>query len=337
MNAKIAARFAIIGLLVAAAAAVWVLRDRIDLARLEALVASAGMLGPLAYMALYALATVLFLPGALFGIAGGALFGPVWGSVWNLVGATIGATISFLVARHLAASWVERRASGVVKRLVQGVEAEGWRFVAVTRLVPFVPFNLLNYALGLTRIRLDHYILASLICMAPGTVAYTWLGHAGKEALAGNASAVRYALLALGLLALIAFAPRFVRRLRPQRPAWIEPRELKAQLDAGKPPVVIDVRNPDEFEGELGRIESALNLPIGELPNRIAEIEAARQRAIAVVCRTDKRSAKAVEILRAAGFGNVAVLRGGMEQWRTEGFPVTRRSTAPTEAKGGVA
>jgi rhodanese-related sulfurtransferase len=141
----------------------------------------------------------------------------------------------------------------------------------------------------------------------------------------------------LGLLALIAFAPRFVRRLRPERSAWIEPRELKAQLDAGKPPVVIDVRNPDEFEGELGRIESALNLPVGQLPNRISELEAARERAIAIVCRTDKRSAKAAEILRAAGFGDVAVLRGGMEQWRTEGFPVARPRTAPAEAKGGFA
>jgi uncharacterized membrane protein YdjX (TVP38/TMEM64 family) len=85
--------------------------------------------------------------------------------------------------------------------------------------VPFVPFNLLNYALGLTRIRFDRYVLASLVCMAPGSAAYTWLGFAGKEAIAGEASAVRYALLALGLLAILAFLPRFVRRLRGGRKA----------------------------------------------------------------------------------------------------------------------
>lgn len=334
MNSKIVTRVAIIVLLAATGAGAWAFRDWIDLARLEALVDSAGALGPLAYMALYALATVLFLPGALFGIAGGALFGPVWGSLWNLIGATVGATISFLIARYLAAGWVERRAGGAVKRLVQGVEAEGWRFVAVTRLVPFVPFNLLNYALGLTRIRLDHYIVASFVCMVPGTVAYTWLGHAGKEALAGNASAVRYALLALGVLALIAFIPRLLRRFRTERSAWVEASELKAQLDAGRPPLLIDVRNPDEFEGELGHIESALNLPVGELPKRMSEIEHARKRAIVAVCRTDKRSAKAAEILRAGGFGKVAVLRGGMDQWRAKSYPVAHSRAPRAETQG---
>jgi len=323
MNRKIATRIAIVALLAAAAAGAWFLRDRIDLARLEALVDSAGALGPMAYMALYALATVLFLPGALFGIAGGALFGPVWGSVWNLIGATVGATLSFLAARFLAAGWVERRAGGVVKRLVQGVEAEGWRFVAVTRLVPFVPFNILNYALGLTRIRLDHYVLASFVCMVPGTVAYTWLGHAGKEALGGNASAVRYALLALGLLALIAFVPRLLRHFRSGRSAWIEAPALKAQLDAGDRPMLVDVRNSDEFDGDLGHIPSALNIPVGELTSRMAQLESARKSAIVAVCRTDKRSARAAEMLRAAGFGKVAVLRGGMERWRAEGYPVS--------------
>jgi uncharacterized membrane protein YdjX (TVP38/TMEM64 family) len=56
---------------------------------------------------------------------------------------------------------------------------EGWRFVALMRLVPLVPFNLLNYALGLTGISLSAYVLASAICMLPGTIAYTWLGYAG--------------------------------------------------------------------------------------------------------------------------------------------------------------
>ena len=74
------------------------------------------------------------------------------------------------------------------------MEAEGWRFVAFVRLVPLFPFNLLNYALGLTRIPLVAYVLASLVCMAPGTLAYTWLGYAGREAIAGNDAAIRYGL-----------------------------------------------------------------------------------------------------------------------------------------------
>jgi len=103
-----------------------------------------------------------------------------------------------------------------LQRLITGVEAEGWRFVAFVRLVPFFPFNLTNYAVGLTRISLKHYVLASLVCMAPGTLAYTWLGYAGREALAGNATAIRNGLIALALLAAIAFLPRLIRRLRRQ-------------------------------------------------------------------------------------------------------------------------
>ena len=324
MTSKTAARVAALGLLTVAAVVAFMFRDRLDFARLDAVVASAGVLGPAAYMATYALATVLFVPGAIFGIAGGALFGPVWGTVWNLAGATAGAALSFLAARHFAADWVERKTGGLTKRLIAGVEAEGWRFVAVARLVPFVPFNLLNYALGLTRISFGQYVLASLICMAPGAAAYTWLGFAGKATLAGEASAIRYSLLAVGLLTIMAFAPRFLRRLRSGRPAWIEADELKAMLDADAPPLVVDVRGRGEFDGELGHLVPALNLPIDELAARLPELQHARQRRVVLVCHTDKRSAKAAEVLRDAGFVDVVVLRGGIARWRAAGHPVTR-------------
>jgi len=324
MIAKTATRLALFGFLAAAAIVAFTLRDHLDLARLDAVVASAGALGPLAYVAAFALATTLFVPGAVFGIAGGALFGPIWGTLWNLAGATAGAALSFLVARHLAADWVERKAGGVSRRLIAGVEAEGWRFVAVARLVPFVPFNVLNYALGLTRIGFGQYVLASLVCMAPGAAAYTWLGFAGKEVLAGEASAIHYSLLALGLLAIMAFVPRFLRRLRNEPVAWIEAAELKTLLDADDPPLVVDVRSRAEFEGELGHIVPALNLPVEDLPARLAALDDARRRKVALVCHTDKRSAKGAEILRAAGFADVVVLRGGITRWRAAGHPVSR-------------
>jgi uncharacterized membrane protein YdjX (TVP38/TMEM64 family) len=207
-------------------------REQIDPAVLDAWIAGLGSWAPVGYVAVYALATIAFVPGTIFGLAGGALFGPVWGTVCNLVGATAGATLAFLVARYLAADWIARKAGGRLGRLIAGVEAEGWRFVAFVRLVPLFPFNLSNYALGLTRIPLGHYVLASLVCMAPGTVAYTWLGYAGREALAGDAAAVRYGLLGLGLLVAIAFLPRLLRGVRGA-PAWIDPRELERRRRAG--------------------------------------------------------------------------------------------------------
>jgi uncharacterized membrane protein YdjX (TVP38/TMEM64 family) len=154
-------------------AAAWAFRDHFDAAALQAWVESAGAAGPVIFIAIYAAATVLFLPGAVVTLAGGALFGPVWGTLWNLSGATLGATLAFLIARHLGADWVARRAGPRLRSLNEGVSAEGWRFIAFVRLVPLFPFNLLNYALGLTRIPLPAYVLASAIFMLPGAIAYT--------------------------------------------------------------------------------------------------------------------------------------------------------------------
>jgi uncharacterized membrane protein YdjX (TVP38/TMEM64 family) len=205
---------------VIAGAAIWLAlnRDRLDPALIEISMQELGLWAPLGYVALFALGTVLLIPGAIFGLAGGVLFGPVWGAVLNLIGATLGATLAFLAARYLAADWVRRKAGGRLDRLIAGVEAEGWRFVAFVRLVPLVPFTLLNYALGLTHIPLLPYVVASLVCMAPGTIAYTYLGYAGREAFAGGETMVRTGLIALALLALAAFIPRIVRRIRAAGP-----------------------------------------------------------------------------------------------------------------------
>lgn len=301
-------------------------RDSLDQAFIESSIRDLGLWAPLGHVFVFAIATVVFLPGAIFGLAGGALFGPLWGTALNLAGATLGATASFLIARYVAADWVRRKAGGRLEQLIAGVEAEGWRFVAFTRLVPLFPFNLLNYALGLTRIPLVHYVLASIVCMAPGTLAYTWLGHAGREALAGNAGAIRYGLIALGLLAAIAFLPRLVRRLRRQEnPHWMEVDELANGLRQPGGCAVIDVREADEFDGPLGHIADASNMPLGELPRRLMEIRALKEKPVIVVCRTDKRSANAAAVLRDAGFRNVRVLRGGMERWNEEGLPVECR------------
>lgn len=296
-------------------------RDQLDLDALDAWLSGLGFVAPLAYLGLYAVGTIAFLPGALFALAGGALFGPVWGSLLNLVGATIGASIAFLIARYLAGDWVAARSGGRLKRLIEGVEAEGWRFVAFVRLVPLFPFNLTNYALGLTRINFWSYAITSFIAMAPGAIAYTWLGHAGREAFSGDASAIRYGLLALGLLAAIALLPRLIRRMRGKKYQWLDANTLAGRLREDHA-TVVDVRGPDEFEGALGHIAVALNLPLGELPDRLTEIRASRDRSVILVCKTDKRSAAAADVLASAGFRDVSVLRGGMEQWNRDGRPV---------------
>lgn len=319
-----------IGLAIVLVAAIaWAIasRDRFDIGAIESGIRGMGAWAPLGYMGLYIVATVLFLPGSILGLAGGALFGPIWGAIYTLVAATAGATLAFLLSRYVASDWVAARAGGRLKQLIEGVEAEGWRFVAVTRLVPFFPFNLLNYALGLTRIALLPYVLASLICMAPGTIAYTYLGYAGREAFTGGETIVQKGLFALALLALVGFLPRFVRRLRGGKPSpWIEVDGLVDQLAKRRDIAVIDVRGPDEFTGPLGHIATAQNVPVAELPRRLIDISAPKDKPVILVCRTDKRSASAATLLRDAGFSDVSVLRGGMERWNQSGLPVEGRS-----------
>ncbi|RTZ58317.1 MAG: sulfurtransferase, partial [Gammaproteobacteria bacterium] len=210
-------RLLLLAALIAAILAVILNRDRFDAAALQQWVESTGAIGPLAFIAIYALGTVLFLPGSLLTLSGGALFGPLWGTLYNLLGATLGATLAFVIARHLASDWVSEKAGGRLKQLINGVEKEGWRFVAFTRLVPLFPFNLLNYALGLTRIRLGHYVMATFVFMIPGALAYTWLGYTGREAITGGEGLIRKGLLALALLAVAAFLPRWLKMVRNAR------------------------------------------------------------------------------------------------------------------------
>lgn len=308
-----------IGLVAAITLAV-IYRDRFDGAALETWVHDAGPVAPLLFMLVYALAAVLFLPGSVLTLAGGALFGPVFGTVYNLVGATVGATLAFLIARYLASDWVAEKAGGRVKQLINGVEGEGWRFVAFVRLVPLFPFNLLNYALGLTRLKLSHYIMATFLFMLPAAVAFTYLGYAGREAVAGGEGMIQKGLMALALLAVVAFLPRLIASLRSG--PMIDTETFKQMRDTRKDLLVLDVRTADDFVGEQGHIEGAINIPVEELEQRMDELGDYIERPVAIVCRTDKRSAKAELLLAEEGFADLHVVRGGMTKWIEAGLPV---------------
>jgi rhodanese-related sulfurtransferase len=158
--------------------------------------------------------------------------------------------------------------------------------------------------------------------MLPGALAYTYFGFAGREAATGSEGMIRNGLLALGLLALVAFLPRLIARLRAA--PMISTGELQGRLDSGENLLVLDVRGPDEYNGELGHVPVAYNVPVEELRRRLGELDGHRELPVAIVCRTDKRSAKAAEVLRRAGFSDVQVVRGGMEQWNRDGRQVAR-------------
>ncbi len=325
MNANKLIRLGLVLALVAGVVVAYSYRDILDIQALERTVRESGVVAPLLFMAIYALGTVLFFPGSILTLAGGAIFGPVWGTLYNLTGATLGAVLAFVAARYLAQEWVTRRSGGLLKKLLDGVDAEGWKFVAFVRLVPLFPFNLLNYALGLTRIRLWHYVLASYVFMLPGAIAYTYLGYAGREAIAGGEGLIQKSLLALALLAFVAFLPSLVKRLRtvptPVLPT-LNVSELRERLAEGDDVLVLDVRTAEEYRGPLGHIAVARNIPLAELAAREPELRAHLNHPIAVVCRTDRRSAQAIMQLRTAGYTQLLLVPGGMEAWNRDNLPV---------------
>lgn len=182
-------------------------------------ITSLGALGPLAYVATYAAATVALVPGSILTLAAGALFGIARGTVYALTGATLGAAGAFLVSRHAARRQVERRLAADPRfdRLDRAVGREGLKVVFLLRLSPIFPFTLLNYALGLTRVRLGHYLIAS-IGMLPGTLLYVYYGKVAGDvaAIAAGAPVARgtwyWLVLGLGLAATLAVS-LYVARL----------------------------------------------------------------------------------------------------------------------------
>jgi uncharacterized membrane protein YdjX (TVP38/TMEM64 family) len=155
--------------------------------KLRALIEGYGVIAPIVYIAFYSITPSLFLPGLPITIVGGALFGPIWGVVYAITGATIGAIIAFLIGRYLGRSWVEKKlTSPRWKNLDIEVEKNGWKVVAFTRLIPIFPFNLLNYAFGLTKIKLWHYVIASFIFMLPGCIAYVVFSSSFLDLIKGK-------------------------------------------------------------------------------------------------------------------------------------------------------
>ena len=170
-----------------------------------------GASGAALFVVIYIAACVFFIPGSILTLGAGVVFGVVKGSVLVSVASTLGATAAFLVGRYLARDWVARKIEGNAKfkAVDEAVAREGWKIVGLTRLSPVFPFNLLNYAYGLTRVSLRDYFFASWIGMLPGTVMYVYLGSlAGDLARLGagehTRSAGEWALYGVGLLATVA-------------------------------------------------------------------------------------------------------------------------------------
>lgn len=151
------------------------LQEYLQEERLRQFIAPYGLWGPAVLLLLWVIVPVLFLPCLPLTIAGGVLFGPFWGVVYTSIGSTAGASLAFLVARYLARDWVAAKISGSrFSHLDEKVAQHGWKIVALTRLL-LLPYFLLNYAFGLTRVPFLHYALATFFAMLPVTIALVLL------------------------------------------------------------------------------------------------------------------------------------------------------------------
>jgi uncharacterized membrane protein YdjX (TVP38/TMEM64 family) len=165
-----------------------------------------GLWAPLVFILLYSIAPALFLPGLPLTILAGLVFGPVWGVVYTIIGATCGATCAFLIARYIGRDWISSKLSDSRwHKLDEDVAKNGWKVVAITRLIPLFPFNLLNYAFGLTKVRFSHYVLTSFLCMLPATIAFISLSSSIGELLHGKIS--KEFIIGAALLALLSILP----------------------------------------------------------------------------------------------------------------------------------
>jgi uncharacterized membrane protein YdjX (TVP38/TMEM64 family) len=190
-----------------------------------------GVWGPIALAGLYGVACVLFLPGSLLTLGAGFAFGLVRGLLAAMAGSLLGAAAAFLLGRTVARRWVEGRvaANPRFRAVDEAVGREGFKIVLLTRLSPVFPFNLLNYAFGVTRVSFRDYFFASWLGMFPGTVMYVYLGSAAQSlaelaAGGGGGATAQRVLLGVGLLATVAVTVVITRiARRALRGAIVEP------------------------------------------------------------------------------------------------------------------
>ena len=185
-----------------------------------------GPWGPAIFIVIYVAATVLLIPGSVLTLGAGAVFGLIRGTLVVSVASTLAATAAFLIGRYLARAAVARKIEGNEKfaAIDRAVAAEGWKVVFLTRLSPVFPFTLLNYAFGLTQVKLVHYVITSWIGMFPGTVMYVYLGSlANVSAGQRDRTPAEWTLYGVGLLATVVVTILVTRIAKQALSKRIEP------------------------------------------------------------------------------------------------------------------
>jgi uncharacterized membrane protein YdjX (TVP38/TMEM64 family) len=208
---RMVGRLALLLLVIAGIGAAIVNRQSLDA---DSLAAAIGRYpaAPLVFLLVHTLASLVFFPRTVLGVAAGVLFGAWWGTLWAALGSTVGAVVVFLVARYLNAGFIDLENIPRFGPILLRAERGGWRAVAVLRLIPVIPHSLSNYALGLTRLNLGPYAVGSLIGQLPMTIACAQFGAAGEQLAAGKAGWVVPTLIGLAALSVTIIVPKLASR-----------------------------------------------------------------------------------------------------------------------------
>lgn len=189
---------------------------QLDPAWIEAFLARAGLWAPLAYVGMYVIATLLVLPSTVLNLLGGAVFGLGWGLVWTSLAALVAAVVGFVLARTVGQRWAKRRTE---QARTEQLANSSVVYLFAIRLLPLIPYGLVNFAAGLTPMRFRDYCLGTALGTVPGLLPFVWLGSSGRQAIqTGELWPLLGALGSIGLLVLAAqgYKNRYERSRPPQ-------------------------------------------------------------------------------------------------------------------------
>ncbi len=178
-----------------------------------------GPWGPVAFIAIYVAAVVLFVPASIFTLGAGFVYGMMWGSIYVLIAANVAGNLAFLIGRHFARDWIAKKlaAQPKFKAIDEATACEGWKIVALIRLAPVFPFSLMSYAFGLTRVPFWSYAAANL-AMIPGTLMYIYFGSVARDLTDKPATPpwIKWTIGALTVIVII-YVTRFAKRALTQK------------------------------------------------------------------------------------------------------------------------
>lgn len=204
----------------------------LDSETVQSWIERAGVWAPISYIVLYTLGTLLLLPSTPLNLSGGAIFGTAWGTIWTSIGAVIAAIVAFGFTRTIGRSWMARRMAGRWQAMDAEIRHGGTFYIFAIRLLPIIPYGLVNFAAGLTAVRFRDYLLGTVLGTVPGVLPFVMLGSSGLQAMqTGEILPLLGALSLTGLLVAGSTAYRHLRR-NPRRD--LERTEI--QEDTTSPP-----------------------------------------------------------------------------------------------------